>query len=106
VYVAVILCTPAVENDLVNVAVPLAAVKFAAFCAEAFAGTIVAVPSVVPPAEKVTVPVGPTPTLCVPIVAVSVTFCPIDTAFALEARLIEVGPFVMVTTVAADVLVL
>jgi hypothetical protein len=72
--VAVILFAPAVVNDVVRVAVPLAGVGDEVLRPEALEGMTVAVPSVVPPEVNVTVPVGPTPLLCVPIVAVKVTF--------------------------------
>jgi hypothetical protein len=100
------LLAPPVVNDTGRVAVPLAKVRFTAFPGEAFTGTIGAVPIDVPPAENVTVPVGPTPVLCVPIVAVSVTFWPIVAELALEATPIVVAALVIVTTVAGDVLVL
>jgi hypothetical protein len=104
VYVAVILCAPAAVNDLVRVAVPLAFVGEEVLRPDALTGTTEAVPMDVPPAEKVTVPVGPTPLLVVPMAAVKVTFWPTGTVVALDVTPIVVGPGVIVTASAGEVL--
>ena len=61
------------EKVCVSVAVPDAGTGTAALGLEALVGTTVAVPSVLPPAENVTDPVGPFPPLVVAIIAVRVT---------------------------------
>lgn len=64
-----------------------------------------AVPSVVPPAEKVTVPVGAIPLLAVLMLAVRLTFVPIVTEVALGVTVIPAGvALVMVKASAPEVL--
>ena len=62
----------------------------------AFVGTSVAVQGGVPHAENKTVPVGPTPLLCVVIVAVNVTVCVVVTVARSLASPVTVGAFVTV----------
>ena len=97
------LWAPAVGNDTVAEAVPLAGapdpVKTAAV------PDTVPVPSVVLPDLKATVPVGPAPLLLVPMLTVKVTVWPIGTEFALLATVAVVGAGVMVIAFAGEVLV-
>lgn len=60
----------------------------------------------VPPKKKLTVPVGAFPKLLVEIVAESVTLAPTFTLLELEATMIVVGAFVIVTEPVAEVLAL
>ena len=100
------LLAPVVEKLVCRVAVPPADCGLLPFRPEAglpLSGA--AVPSGVPPAKKVTVPVGAMPLLPVLRVAVSVTFWPTVTEATLGVTVIPVGvAFVMLNASAADVL--
>ena len=96
---------PAVENVCANVAVPDAATGVFELSPEAAVGTTLAVPKLVPLAEKVTVPVGPAPLLLVAMEAVSVTEVVVVTPLAgLANAVVTVGAAVIVTVFVADVL--
>ena len=98
---------PAVAKVCVRVAVPKAATGVAAFGLEAFVGTTCAVPKVLPPAENVTMPVGPFPLLPVAMLAVSVTEVVVVTPEAgLAATAALVGAALTVRESVFDVLAL
>lgn len=107
VYVAVTVTEPAVVNVWLRVAVAdantMGDVEFR--FAAAFGTTATAEPIVVPPAENVTVPVGPAPLLCVAMVAVSVTDVVVVMPVVGEAATVaEVGAAVIVIASAGEVL--
>ena len=75
--------------------------------AAAVGTTVTAEPSAVPPTENVTVPVGPTPVLCVAMVAVSVTaVLLVIPVLGDGATVVVVVAGMIVTTFAGEVLAL
>ena len=96
---------PEVAKVCVIVAVPNAATGEFVLRPEAAVGTTLALPKVLPPAEKVTVPVGPAPLLDVAIVTVNVTGVVVVTPeVGLAATVAAVCAAAMVTVSVAEVL--
>jgi hypothetical protein len=96
------LCVPAVPNDVFNVAVAPARVRFV--CEPPDDVTVTGLPMAVAPLKNVTVPVGPVElTLLVEIVALNTTGAPAATVVGLATTAEVVGAFVIVVVTTTGV---